>query len=424
MDASTLILVGLIAMALLFDFTNGFHDSANSVATVVATRVLRPRLAVGWAALFNFVAFLVVGTAVANTIGQTVVAGHFNSVVMFSALLGAITWNYLSWHLGLPTSSSHALVGSLVGAGLAEGGPAAIQPSSVAKTALFIVLSPIAGMVIGALVMALLRLLFARANVERTERGFRWAQLVSSAAVSLGHGGNDAQKTMGVIAALLVSTGHLTASGDQLPVPLWVGLLAATGIALGTLSGGWRIVRTMGLHITELRPVSGFSAEAGAALALFGSTAVGAPVSTTHTVAGAITGVGTTNRGTTVNWGVFGRMAMAWLVTMPVAGLVAAATYALSTLPNRTASVVIMSVVVVGLVSVLVVAVRRAPTATDVERDLERADVQIPLRAGTGTLIEAGAPAGDTAGEGTVPAQRNVVRSGAGRRGDRREGRR
>jgi inorganic phosphate transporter, PiT family len=398
MDTTMLALIGLIAFALLFDFTNGFHDSANSIATVVATRVLRPRWAVAWAALFNFVAFLVVGTAVANTVGQTVKTQYFGMPVVFAALLGAITWNYLSWHLGLPTSSSHALVGGLVGAGLARGGWAAIKASSVEKTALFIVISPIAGMLLGALIMALLRLLLAKADVARTERGFRWAQLVSSAAVSLGHGGNDAQKTMGVVAALLVSTGHLHAHGDKLPIPLWVVLAAEAAIALGTLSGGWRIVRTMGMRITQLRPVSGFSAETGAAIALFGSTFLGAPVSTTHTVAGAITGVGTTNRSTTVNWGVFGRVALAWLVTMPFAALVAAGAYVLSTLPSRPLSVALMTVILLVLLGLLVVAIRRAPKATDVAQDagMER---EVPLRAGTGSIIDTG----------TVPASREVT---------------
>jgi inorganic phosphate transporter, PiT family len=398
MDTTMLALIGLIAFALLFDFTNGFHDSANSIATVVATRVLRPRWAVAWAALFNFVAFLVVGTAVANTVGQTVKTQYFGMPVVFAALLGAITWNYLSWHLGLPTSSSHALVGGLVGAGLARGGWDAIKASSVEKTALFIVISPIAGMLLGALIMALLRLLLAKANVARTERGFRWAQLASSAAVSLGHGGNDAQKTMGVVAALLVSTGHLSAHGDKLPIPLWVVLAAEAAIALGTLSGGWRIVRTMGMRITQLRPVSGFSAETGAAIALFGSTFLGAPVSTTHTVAGAITGVGTTNRSTTVNWGVFGRVALAWLVTMPFAALVAAGAYVLSTLPSRPLSVAVMTVILLVLLGLLVVAIRRAPKAADVAQDagLER---EVPLRAGAGSIIDTG----------TVPASREVT---------------
>ena len=323
-DTTLLAVVGLIALALLFDYTNGFHDSANAIATVVATRVLRPRWAVAWAAAWNFVAFFFVGTAVANTIGSTVNREYFGLAVVFAALLGALTWNFTSWHLGLPTSSSHALVGGLVGAGLTAGGLQAIKAESVEKTALFIVVSPIAGLLLGGIVMLVIRAALHRANVERTERRFRLLQLVSSAAVSLAHGGNDAQKTMGVIAALLVSSGHLAPHPDgSLPVPGWVVIAAYTAIAAGTLSGGWRIVRTMGQGITHLRPVSGFAAETAAALAIFSSTSLGAPVSTTHTVAGAVTGVGATNAGASVNWKVFGRLVIAWVVTMPAAAVVA-----------------------------------------------------------------------------------------------------
>ena len=408
MDVTTLALVGLIALALLFDYTNGFHDSANSIATVVATRVLRPRLAVAWAAFFNFVAFLIVGTAVANTVGQTVTTEFFSMAVVFAALLGAISWNYTSWHLGLPTSSSHALIGGLIGAGLAAGGADAIKGSSVQKTLLFIAISPVAGLLLGGLIMLLLRLLLRNADVERSERGFRFAQLASSAAVSLGHGGNDAQKTMGVIAALLVSTGHLTAEGDELPIPLWVVLTAHAAIAAGTLSGGWRLVRTMGMKITRLRPVSGFAAETGAAVALFTSTALGAPVSTTHTVAGAVSGVGFTNRGTTTNWSVFGRMAMAWLVTIPVAGLVAAGAYVLATLPNRPASIVIMTALILGLVALLAVALKRAPKAADIDAEARaEEEVEIPIRPGTGSLV----------GSGGVPAGPEVRDAGRERTG-------
>lgn len=386
-------LVGLIALALLFDFTNGFHDSANSIATVVATRVLRPRFAAVWAAGFNFLAFFIVGTAVANTIGQTVKYNYVSMALVFAALLGAITWNYLSWYLGLPTSSSHALVGGLVGAGLAAGGIGAIQGSSVAKTAAFIVISPLAGLILGAAIMAVLRLVLARADLARTERGFRWAQLASSAAVSLGHGGNDAQKTMGVIAALLVATGHLPGGGDTLPIPWWVALISYIAIALGTLSGGWRIVHTVGMKITQLRPISGFSAETGAAIALFSSTALGAPVSTTHTVAGAITGVGLTNRGTTVNWRIFRRVALAWLVTMPIAVLIAAAAYKLATLPNHTASVAIMTMLLITLVGLILIALYHAPKAGDLDSELPTGEeVRIPMRPGTGSLIDPAQP--------------------------------
>jgi inorganic phosphate transporter, PiT family len=388
-DVTLLAVVGLIALALLFDYTNGFHDSANSIATVVATRVLRPRWAVAWAAGWNFVAFFFVGTAVANTIGQTVRIEYFGLVVVFAALLGALTWNFASWHLGLPTSSSHALVGGLVGAGLAAGGLNAIMGESVEKTALFIVASPVAGMVLGGLVIGVLRLVLRRAGIRTTERRFRVLQLASSAAVSVAHGGNDAQKTMGVVAALLVSSGHLTPHPDgTLPVPDWVVLAAYLAIALGTLSGGWRIVRTMGQGITQLRPVSGFAAETAAAAAIFGSTSLGAPVSTTHTVAGAITGVGTVNRGASVDWRVFGRLAIAWIVTMPAAAAVAALAYLLSTAPPRPVAVPVMAVLLLVLVVALVLALRRAPKAADVEPGPDE-ELHVPLRPGTGSINDA-----------------------------------
>jgi PiT family inorganic phosphate transporter len=385
MDVTTAALIGLIALAVLFDFTNGFHDSANAIATVVATHVLRPRVAVAWAAAFNFAAFLVVGTAVANTVGQTVKAEYFDLPVVFAALLGAICWNYLSWWRALPTSSSHALVGALVGAGLARGGTEAIHGASVAKTALFIVISPIAGLLLGGAVMTVLRLLLRSADVIRTERRFRFAQLASSAAVALAHGGNNAQKTMGVIAALLVTTGHLDSPGPELPIPLWVVLLAYAAIGLGTMSGGWRIVRTMGTRITQLRPVSGFAAETATAVALFGSTALGAPVSTTHTVAGAITGAGVTNRASTVHWSIFGRVAVAWLLTMPVAVALAAMAYWGCTLPPEPYNIILMTMVMITLAVLLAVAVRRAPSAEDIEQETDQ-DHEVPMRAGSGTL--------------------------------------
>jgi len=402
MDLALLTLIGLIALALLFDYTNGFHDAANAIATVVATRVLKPRWAVLWAAAWNFIAFFFVGTAVANTVGGTVDLQYFGPAVVFSALLGAIVWNFTSWHLGLPTSSSHALVGGLVGAGLTAGGLSAIKGESVQKTALFIVVSPVAGLVLGSIVMALLGLLLRKADVPRTERRFRALQLFSSAAVSLGHGGNDAQKTMGVIAALLVSTGHLDASIDgELPIPDWVAISAYAAIAAGTMSGGWRLVRTMGSSITQLRPVSGFAAETSAAIALFGSTALGAPVSTTHTVAGAVTGVGATNRGATVNWGVFGRLAIAWIITLPAAAIVAAVAYLLTTAPPTAVSAVVMGVVLAVLVVLLVVALRAAPKASDVVPG-EGEETDVPMRTGAGSVI-------DSRG---VPASREVLERG------------
>jgi PiT family inorganic phosphate transporter len=401
-DVTTLTLVGLIALALLFDYTNGFHDAANAIATVVATRVLKPRWAVLWAAGWNFVAFFFVGTAVANTVGSTVHTEYFGPAVVFAALLGAVVWNFTSWHLGLPTSSSHALVGGLVGAGVTAGGLSAIKGESVEKTALFIVVSPIAGLLLGSMVMALLGVLLRRADVPRTERRFRALQLVSSAAVSVGHGGNDAQKTMGVIAALLVSTGHLDAPIDgDLPIPDWVAISAYLAIAAGTMSGGWRLVRTMGSSITQLRPVSGFAAETSAAVALFGSTALGAPVSTTHTVAGAVTGVGAANRGATVNWSVFGRLAIAWIVTLPAAAAVAAVAYLLTTVPPTAVSAVVMTVVLVGLLALLLLALRSAPKASDVVPD-DGEEIEVPMRTGAGSVI-------DSRG---VPASREVLERG------------
>jgi PiT family inorganic phosphate transporter len=385
MDVTLAALIGLIALALLFDFTNGFHDSANAIATVVATHVLRPRTAVAWAAFFNFAALVIVGTAVANTVGQTVKMQYFGLPVVFAALLGGIIWNYVSWWLALPTSSSHALVGALVGAGLARGGTAAIHAASVQKTALFILISPVVGLLFGGAVMLVLRLLLRRADVVRTEKRFRYAQLASSAAVSLGHGGNNAQKTMGVVAALLVSTGHLRSSGGDLPIPLWVEVAAYAAIAAGTVSGGWRIVRTMGTRITQLRPVSGFAAETGTAVALFLSTYLGAPVSTTHTVAGAIAGAGSQNRASSVNWSIFGRVAIAWLVTMPVAGVIAALAFWGSTVPPEPYNIILMAAVLIVLAILLIVALRRAPSAEDIEQETDR-DHEVPLRAGSGSL--------------------------------------
>jgi PiT family inorganic phosphate transporter len=369
MDLALLTVIGIIAVALLFDYTNGFHDSANSISTIVATRVLRPRLAVLWAAFFNFIAFAFFGTKVANTVGQTVKPGFASVAVIFAALLGAVMWNYLTWWLRLPTSSSHALIGGLVGAGLAKGGLEAIKASSVQKAALFIVISPLAGLLLAAGLMWLLNLWLGRHQESGNETVFKAGQLVSSAAVSLGHGTNDAQKTMGVIAALLVATGHLQASGDKLPIPLWVVLAAHTAIALGTISGGWRIVQTMGQRITELRPARGMAAETGAAVALFGSTALGAPVSTTHTVAGAVTGVGAVTRGVPVNWTVFGQMALAWVVTIPAAALVAAGVFALTQLGSHVLAGAALAILGLGLAVALWIGLRRTLRSREFEPD-------------------------------------------------------
>jgi len=331
MDAATLVLpvvVGLVAVALLFDFLNGLHDAANSIATVVSTRVLRPQTAVVWAAFFNFIAFAVFGLHVATTLGTgIVVAGVIDAAVIFGALGGAIVWNVITWALGLPSSSSHALIGGLVGAGVAKGGWSAIEFSGLGPTGIGIVLSPLLGFVLAQLLMLIVRWATLRSTPYATDRHFRVLQLLSAALYSLGHGGNDAQKTMGIIAVLLFSQGLL---GSEFHVPFWVVLSCQAAMALGTLFGGWRIVHTMGSRITQLKPVQGFCAETGGALTLFLATALGVPVSTTHTITGAIVGVGAARRATAVRWPVAQRIVLAWVLTLPAAGLIGALAYAAS----------------------------------------------------------------------------------------------
>jgi inorganic phosphate transporter, PiT family len=356
-DLALLTVVAIVALALLFDFSNGFHDAANSIATVVSTRVLTPRMAVIWAASFNFIAFLVFHTGVANTVGKTVDSSVVSEAVIFAGLIGAVAWNFLTWWLGLPTSSSHALIGGFAGAGIAKAGFDVLNAASLEKTVLFIALSPLLGMALGFLLMLANLWLFRRATPARVDRLFRRLQLVSAAAFSLGHGGNDAQKTMGIISALLVGSGHLQlkANGD-LPVPNWVVLAAYSAIALGTLSGGWRIVKTLGQRITALKPVGGFSAETAAACSLYLATFLGIPVSTTHTITGAIVGVGSTRRLSAVRWGVAGRIVWAWVLTIPAAATVAAVTYAITVSPFALAALLLAAVAVVVA---LVVATRR-----------------------------------------------------------------
>ncbi len=317
-----LALVSIVAVALAFDFFNGFHDAANSIATVVSTRVLSPRLAVAWAAFFNFAAFLIFGTAVASTIAKDVVdQSILTNPVIFSGLVGAIAWDVITWYLGLPTSSSHALVGGMAGSAVGSAGWHALIASGLQKIAVFIVLSPIIGLLLGFTILVLVYWAFHRyRKVHRLNRGFRRAQLVSAAAFSLGHGANDAQKTMGVILALLIANGVVEKTAS---VPLWVVLSAHTAIGLGTLFGGWRIVHTMGSRITKLNPVAGMSAELAAALTLFFTAHAGIPVSTTHTITGAIVGVGTTQRLGAVRWGIASRVVWAWVLTIPGAFVVA-----------------------------------------------------------------------------------------------------
>jgi inorganic phosphate transporter, PiT family len=357
-DLALLGVITIVVLALVFDFTNGFHDAANSIATVVSTRVLTPRMAVIWAALFNFVAFLVFQTHVANTVGKTVDSAVVSEAVIFAGLVGAIAWNFLTWWLGLPTSSSHALIGGFAGAGIAKAGFGVLDAGSLEKTILFIPLSPLFGMALGFVLMLGSLWIFRRSSPARVDGLFRRLQLLSAAAFSLGHGGNDAQKTMGIIAALLVGSGYLEleANGD-LPVPLWVVLSAHAAIALGTLAGGWRIVKTLGQRITALKPVGGFSAETAAACSLYLATALGIPVSTTHTITGAIVGVGATRRLSAVRWGVAGRIVWAWVLTIPAAAAIAAVTYAITVSPFAVAALVLAAVAVVAA---LVAAGRRA----------------------------------------------------------------
>jgi inorganic phosphate transporter, PiT family len=319
------ILTGLIAVALLFDFLNGLHDAANSIATIVSTRVLRPQYAVFWAAFFNFVAFTVFGLHVAQTIGTGIIdPSVIDNQVIFAALIGAIVWNLVTWGLGIPSSSSHALIGGLVGGGMAKAGFSAAVWSGLSKTLAAIVLSPVVGFVLAMILVAGVSWVSVRSTPYTVDRAFRVLQFASASLYSLGHGGNDAQKTMGIIAVLLYSQGQL---GTHFYVPFWVVLACQASMALGTLMGGWRIVRTMGLRLTKLTPMQGFCAETGGAITLFVATALGVPVSTTHTITGAIVGVGAARRASAVRWNVASSIVYAWVITIPAAAIVAALTY-------------------------------------------------------------------------------------------------
>ena len=324
------LLAALIGVALLFDFLNGLHDAANSIATVVSTRVLRPHVAVAWAAFFNFIAFLFFGLHVAETVGKGIVdANVIDPPVIFGALMGAISWNVITWIAGIPSSSSHALIGGLLGAGTAKAGIAAVVWNGVIKTTVAIFLSPTIGMLVALLLILLTSWIFRRVNAPFADRIFRRLQLVSAALYSLGHGGNDAQKTMGIIAVLLFSQGIL---GDTFYVPFWVVITCQAMMGLGTLFGGWRIVHTMGSKITRLTPHQGFCAETGGAIMLFSATWLGIPVSTTHTITGCIIGVGAARRASAVRWGVAGNIVIAWIITLPAAGVIGAAFYLLASL--------------------------------------------------------------------------------------------
>jgi len=325
--SGTLLLIALVILvALVFDYINGFHDAANSIATVVSTRVLTPMQAVAWAAFFNFVAAFGFGVQVARTVGKGVVdSGVVDQWVILGGLVGAIAWNLITWYYGIPTSSSHALIGGFAGAAVAKAGFAALLPSGLFRILIFIVLAPVLGLCLGFALMVITLWTVRRIRPSRVDGLFRRLQLLSAAAYSLGHGTNDAQKTMGIIAILLFSAGYL---GPDFYVPVWVILAAHAAIGLGTLAGGWRIVKTMGMRLTKLRPIGGFCAETAGAVMLIGTAVAGIPVSTTHTITGSIMGVGATQRFSAVRWGVAHNIIWAWILTIPLAGLIAAAAWA------------------------------------------------------------------------------------------------
>jgi inorganic phosphate transporter, PiT family len=329
MDHTLLAVLILIAVALIFDYINGFHDAANSIATVVSTRVLSPGKAVIWAAAFNFIAAFGFGTAVAQTVGSGMVdLGVVTPAVIFAGLTGAIVWDLITWYYGLPTSSSHALFGGYAGAAVAKAGFTAIIVAGWTRTLAFIVIAPLIGLSVGWLLMMVSLWVFRRSTPRRVDGFFRKMQLVSAAGFSLMHGANDAQKTMGIIAGALFTGGYLSLGPDgKLPIPFWVVLIAHTAIGLGTLSGGWRIIHTMGSKITKLQPIGGFAAETGAALAIYIATMIGVGISTTHTITGAIIGVGSTRRLSAVRWGVAGQIVWAWVLTIPASAIIGALTY-------------------------------------------------------------------------------------------------
>jgi PiT family inorganic phosphate transporter len=333
MEIAFPLLIGLVVVALFFDFLNGLHDAANSIATIVSTRVLRPQYAVFWAAFFNFIAFMFFGLHVAETLGRGIISADIvDPRVVFAALFGAISWNLLTWMYGIPSSSSHALVGGLVGAGVAKAGSVAIVWSGLLKTAAAIVLSPATGFILALVLVLAVSWIFVRSTPFAVDRTFRVLQFISASLYSLGHGGNDAQKTMGIIAVLLYSQGLL---GDTFYVPFWVVLSCQAMLAAGTLFGGWRIVHTMGSKITRLNPMQGFCAETGGALTLFAATWMGIPVSTTHTITGAIIGVGAARRTSAVRWGIAGNIVIAWVITIPVTAGIAAVCYFLTGIASQ-----------------------------------------------------------------------------------------
>jgi len=369
-DLLLISVVAVIAIALIFDFTNGFHDAANSVATVVATRALPARWAPAFSAVFNFLAYFIVGTAVANTIAKTVKTDYEGVALTFAALFAAVVWNYVTWNFGMPSSSSHAIIGGLVGAGLAAGGFAAIDWSSVQKAGIGIILSPAVAFAIAFIAMYLVIGIQKAFKWHDNHPVFKGLQLVSAGAVSFGHGANDAQKTMGVIAALLLGAGYtqIGADGKSVVVPEWVALSAYSAIALGTLWGGWKIIETMGLKLTTLHASSGTAANIGATTAIFGATALGMPISTTHAAASSIVGAGV-GSGKGANWRVVGEMVLAWVITIPVAGTIAFLMFHLTQLPTVLAWITI-SVVVVAFAAWAIWAMMHTIHAKDVEAEI------------------------------------------------------
>jgi len=324
--AALWVVVVLVLMAIVFDFMNGFHDAANSIATVVSTGVLKPGQAVVFAAFFNVIAIFIFHLSVATTVGKGIVLpGVVDTHVVFGALIGAITWNFITWYFGIPSSSSHALIGGIAGAAIAKSGVASLLVAGIMKTVIFIFVSPLLGFVLGSLMMVLMSWTLKGFRPQKIDKWFRRLQLVSAGAYSLGHGGNDAQKTIGIVWMLLIATGYANA-GDSAP-PIWVIVVCYSAIGIGTMLGGWRIVKTMGQKITKLKPIGGFCAETGGAITLFLATALGIPVSTTHTITGAIVGVGSTRRASAVRWGVAGNIIWAWILTIPASAFVAAVVY-------------------------------------------------------------------------------------------------
>ena len=368
MDLALITIILLVALALLFDFTNGFHDAANSVGTVVATRALPVKWAPAFSAFFNFLALFVVGTAVASTVGKTVKEGFASEAVIFAALFAAVAWNYITWYVGMPSSSSHAIIGGLVGAGLAAGGLGAISWASVQKAAIGIIASPVVAFTIAFILMYFVFLLQKIFKLHDDHPTFKGLQLVSAAALSFGHGANDAQKTMGVIGALLLGAGYTTMDGSHIVLPLWVEVSAYSAIALGTLWGGWKIIETMGLRITTLHANSGAAANIGASTAIFGATALGAPISTTQAAASSVVGAGVSS-GKGANWRVVGEMVIAWVFTIPLAAAIGYGMYWLTQLPTVLAWIVVGSAVI-SFGSWVVWAMRNAMGAEDIAGEI------------------------------------------------------